>query len=120
LGKGYGIKCDAIENSGKTMVVWLSQLTRVRTLSQAHRMIKSCGLIWNHFGNPWELGNIFGNIIWKPVEKPIQTWGTHREHRGGRWVPGFVLSAPIRLRVHMSILRTTQFSTQPAGYEFIS
>ncbi len=62
LGQAYGIKCDAIENSGKTMVVWLSQLTRVRTLSQAHGI--NCGLIWNHFGNLWELGNIFGNIIW--------------------------------------------------------
>jgi hypothetical protein len=46
----------------------------------------------------WEL---FLERHMKPVEKPIQTWGTHWEQRGGRWVPGFDLSAPIRLRVHM-------------------
>ncbi len=79
--------------------------------------------LWSYLKSLWEPVGAWEHI-WehhmKPIEKPLQTWGTHREHRGGRWVPGFALSAPFRLCVHMSILQTTQFSTQPAGYEFIS
>lgn len=118
LGQGYGIKCDAIENSGKTMVVWLPQLTSVRTLSRAHGI--NCGLIWNHFGNLWELGNIFGNIIWNLLKNHYKL-GEHigsTEGEGG--FQGLLWVHHFRIRVHMSILRTTEFSTQRAGYEFIS
>ncbi len=72
--------------------------------------------LWKPMG-AWEL---FLERHMKPVEKLIETWGMHREHRRGSWVPRFVVSAPIRLCVHMSILWTTQFSTQPIGYEFLN